>query len=95
MPRGNLHGLSAFAIDPRTGALHPIGQAAMLPWRPIHVSTDMTGSHALLVAYNDPSGVTVHRIHADGTIGAQVQQPVTLDTGIYAHQIRGIRPTRR
>jgi 6-phosphogluconolactonase (cycloisomerase 2 family) len=42
----------------------------------------------VLVAYNDPSGVTVHRLNADGTIGALVNQPNALDTGIYAHQVR-------
>jgi 6-phosphogluconolactonase (cycloisomerase 2 family) len=41
-----------------------------------------------LIAYNDPSAVTVHRINPDGTIGAPVNQPGKLDAGIYAHQIR-------
>jgi hypothetical protein len=31
-------------------------------------------SFAALVAYNSPSGVTVHRIAADGTVGEQVKQ---------------------
>ena len=35
-----------------------------------------------------PSGVTVHRLNADGTIGALVNQPSMLDMGIYAHQVR-------
>jgi 6-phosphogluconolactonase (cycloisomerase 2 family) len=42
----------------------------------------------LLIAYNNPSNVTVHRINADGTIGDMVNQPEKLDTGIYGHQIR-------
>jgi 6-phosphogluconolactonase (cycloisomerase 2 family) len=29
----------------------------------------------------------VHRINADGTIGAEVKQDAKLDTGVYAHQI--------
>ena len=41
----------------------------------------------LLTAYNNPSNVTVHRLNADGTIGAPVAQPGNLDTGIYAHQV--------
>ena len=41
----------------------------------------------LLTAYNNPSNVTVHRLNADGTIGAPVAQPEKLDAGIYAHQI--------
>ncbi len=48
----------------------------------------------LLAAYNTPSGVTVHRLKADGTIGAPVAQPGNLDTGIYAHQIR-VAPDNR
>ena len=87
VPRGKLHGLSAFRIDPRSGALQPIGQPVSLPSRPIHLSVDISGTH-VLVAYNDPSGVTVHQLKADGTIGALVNQPSMLDTGIYAHQVR-------
>lgn len=84
---GSAHGLSAFRIDPSSGALLPHGQPATLASRPIHVSMDVPGTH-LLTAYNDPSGVTVHRIEADGTIGAQVKEPAGLDVGIYAHQVR-------
>jgi 6-phosphogluconolactonase len=86
-PHGKLHGVSAFRIDPRSGALQPIGQSVSLASRPIHLSTDISGTH-VLIAYNDPSGVTVHRLNADGTIGALVSQPSMLDTGIYAHQVR-------
>ena len=87
VPRGTLHGVSAFRIDPRSGALQPIGQPTSLASRPIHLSTDISGTN-VLIAYNDPSGVTVHRLNADGTIGALVDQPSMLDTGIYAHQVR-------
>jgi 6-phosphogluconolactonase (cycloisomerase 2 family) len=40
------------------------------------------------VAYNNPSSVSVHRIEADGAVGAEVVQAATLDCGIFAHQIR-------
>ena len=83
----NHHGVTAFRIDPTSGALHPHGQAVSLPSRPIHISTDISGAH-VLIAYNDPSGVTVHSIAADGTIAAQVSQTARLDAGIYAHQVR-------
>ena len=86
-PRGDQHGLSAFRIDPVSGALIPHGAPASLPARPIHVTTDIPGTH-VLVAYNDPSGLTVHRIQPDGTIGGQVKPPAPLDVGIYGHQIR-------
>jgi 6-phosphogluconolactonase (cycloisomerase 2 family) len=86
-PSGSQHGLSAFSIDPASGALLPHGQPASLPSRPIHVTTDIPGTH-VLAAYNDPSGVTVHRIEPDGAIGSQVKEPSGLDVGIYGHQVR-------
>jgi 6-phosphogluconolactonase len=86
-PSGSQHGLTAFRIDPSSGALVPYGPPASLPSRPIHVTTDIPGTH-VLTAYNDPSGVTVHRIEPDGTIGSQVKQPQPLDVGIYGHQVR-------
>ena len=83
---GDQHYANALAIDPASGALRPHGAAAALPSRPIHCSVDRRGDY-LLTAYNDPSNVTVHRLDADGTIGAGVAQPEKRDTGIYAHQI--------
>jgi 6-phosphogluconolactonase len=78
---------NAFRIDPATGALTPHGQPVSLPSRPIHTSVDIDGAY-LLTAYNEPSSLTVHRINRDGTLGERVNQPNTLDTGKYAHQIR-------
>ena len=86
-PKGNQHGLSAFHIDPTSGALLPHGAPAALPSRPIHVTTDVPGTH-VLVAYNDPSGLTVHRIEPNGIVGTQVKPPAPLDVGIYGHQVR-------
>jgi 6-phosphogluconolactonase len=85
--KGDQHGLTAFQIDPSSGALTPYGKPAALPSRPIHVTTDIPGTH-VLTAYNDPSGLTVHRINPDGTIGSLVEQPSALDVGIYGHQVR-------
>jgi 6-phosphogluconolactonase len=90
---GDKHYANALAIDPATGALRSHGDAAPLPSRPIHACVDAGGQY-LLTAYNSPSGVTVHRLNADGMIGAPVAQPANLDTGIYAHQIR-IAPDNR
>src|SRR5579864_9119522 len=86
-PSGSQHGLTAFRIDSTTGALLPHVQPASLPSRPIHVTTDIPGTH-VLAAYNDPSGVTVHQIEPDGTVGSQVKEPPGLDVGIYGHQVR-------
>jgi 6-phosphogluconolactonase len=84
---GDKHYATAYRVDPASGALAPHGQPQMLPSRPIHTSVDQAGQY-LLIAYNDPSSVTVHRLNEDGTIGDQVKQTERLDTGIYAHQIR-------
>lgn len=83
---GDTHRANALTIDPARGALQLHGPAAALPSRPIHCSVDVSGQY-LLTTYNNPSNVTVHRLNADGTIGAPVAQPEKLDAGIYAHQI--------
>src|SRR6201999_4579729 len=85
--KGDRHFLSARRIDPGSGALTAHGPDAPLAARPIHMSLDRTGAYAL-VAYNSPSGATVHRIAADGTIGEEVKQTEKPDGGIFAHQIR-------
>jgi 6-phosphogluconolactonase len=84
---GTEHGLSSFAIDPLTKALHRIGDDITLRQRPIHVATDATFEH-VLIAYNEPSAISVHRILPDGGVGDEVLQPANLDTGTFAHQIR-------
>lgn len=84
--RGDRHGVTAFRVDP-SGALHVQGAPASLRSRPIHITGDAQGRH-LLVAYNDPSGVSVHGISADGSVGAEVPQSAGLDVGVYAHQVR-------
>ena len=92
-PRGRDHRVTAFRIDPISGALTPHGAPATLPSRPIHVTTDRTGTH-VLTAFNDPSGVTVHRLRQDGAIGEEVRPPDPLDAGIYGHQVR-VAPSNR
>jgi 6-phosphogluconolactonase len=92
-PVGDKHGVTAFRVDPVSGALQPHGAAAPLRSRPIHITGDIPGKH-LLVAYNDPSGVSVHTINPDGTVGVEVRQPGNLDVGIYAHQVR-VMPANR
>ena len=87
VPSGKNHGVSAFRIDPSSGALQPIGKSAALPARPIHLSVDIPGTH-VLVAFNIPSSIQVYRLNPDGTIGGLLKQPSMLDTGIYAHQVR-------
>jgi 6-phosphogluconolactonase len=86
-PTGNRHGISAYRIDAASGILTPHGQPASLPSRPIYITTDMDGAH-VISAHNIPSGLTVHRILPDGTVGEEVKQTGKLDFGIYGHQVR-------
>lgn len=81
------HGVTAFRIDPSNGALQPHGQPISVAARSVFITVDKPGKF-LIVAYNDPSGVTVHKIEADGTLGGPVPQSAGLDFGIYAHQVR-------
>lgn len=90
---GDNHHLSAFRIDPDSGALTSHGAPVQIKHRPIHVTTDVPSAHAF-VAYSEPSGLSVHRIKQDGTLGEEVQQPGIVDAGSYAHQVR-VTPSNR
>ncbi len=91
-PRGDRHGITAFRVD-TNGVLHQQGAPAALGSRPIHITGDGAERH-LLVAYNDPSGVSVHSINADGSVGGEVPQRASIDPGVYAHQVR-VLPSNR
>src|SRR5262252_5566652 len=86
-PAGTEHHVTAFRIDPATGALSKHGEAIPLPTRPIHISTDIPSEY-LLVAFNNPSAVRVYRINKDFTPGEEVSEPAPIDAGIFAHQVR-------
>src|SRR5882762_7626493 len=90
---GTEHHVSAFSIDPASGALTPHGAPIRLPTRPIHMSTDIP-SENILVAFNNPSALRVYRINKDLTPGEEVKQPGTIDAGIFAHQVR-VAPDNR
>jgi 6-phosphogluconolactonase len=84
---GYCHHVAAFRIDPVSGALTPHGEPIPLPLRMIHMTTDISSEH-VLIAYNDPSGIGVFKIRPEGGLGAPVDQPASLDYGIFAHQVR-------
>src|SRR5258706_4168188 len=90
---GTEHHVTAFHIDPASGALTPHGQPIPLPTRPIHISTDIP-SENILVAFNNPSALHVYRINKDFTPGEEVKQPGPIDAGIFAHQVR-VAPDNR
>jgi 6-phosphogluconolactonase len=85
-PEAGGHGAQAFRVG-ADGTLTAHGPLVKLAHRPIHATVDHAGRY-LLIAYNVPSSITVHRLDADGTIGEEIKQQAVLDTGIYAHQIR-------
>src|SRR5438093_13321432 len=84
---GTEHHVTAFSIDPASGALTSHGAPIRLPTRPIHMSTDIP-SENILVAFNNPSAVRVYRVNEDFTPGDEVKQPGPIDAGIFAHQVR-------
>lgn len=90
---GTEHHVTAFRIDPASGALTPHGAPIRLPMRPIHMTTDIP-SENILVAFNNPSALHVYRINKDFTPGEEVQQPGPIDVGIFAHQVR-VTPDNR
>ncbi len=81
------HYLSAFKIDPVTGALQPIGSDVALPDRPINITVDKSAEH-VLVAYNRSGTLDVYKITEDGSVGQAVIQPERPDAAIYPHQVR-------
>jgi 6-phosphogluconolactonase len=91
---GNTHHVSAFNIDPTSGALSPHGAPIKLPTRPIHMATDIPSEY-ILVAFSNPSGIRVYRINADATPGEEVAQTAAIDPGIFAHQVRATPDNRQ
>jgi 6-phosphogluconolactonase (cycloisomerase 2 family) len=90
---GTEHHVTAFRIDPETGALTSHGEPIRLPTRPVHMTTDIP-SENILVAFNNPSALHVYRINKDCTPGEEVRQPGPIDAGIFAHQVR-VTPDNR
>src|SRR3979490_3224617 len=86
-PAGTDHHVSAFRIDPDSGAPAPHRKPIRLPTRPIHITTDIPSRHAL-VAFNNPSALRVYTINGDATLGEEVPQRGPIDAGIYGHQVR-------
>ena len=92
-PAGTEHHVTAFRIDPASGALTRHGEPIRLPTRPIHMTTDVPSEH-ILVAFNNPSALRVYRVNQDFTPGEEVRQPGPIDPGIFAHQVR-VTPDNR
>lgn len=86
------HYLNAFHVD-SSGTLTPFGGAVPLARRPIYVTVDQGGAY-LISAYSGPSGISVHRLNVDGSIGDEIEQDADLDVGFYAHAVQ-MMPSNR
>jgi 6-phosphogluconolactonase (cycloisomerase 2 family) len=86
-PVGDRHHVTAFSVDPESGALTQHGEPIPLPTRPIHIATDIPSRH-ILAAFSNPGAFRVYRINEDATLGGEVQQGEPIDPGIYPHQVR-------
>ncbi len=84
---GGQHHLTAFRIDPDSGALSIIATPVPIRARPINITVDALGKF-LLAAYNVPSTMSVHPLGPDGAIEPEIKQTASIDGGVYAHQIR-------
>lgn len=92
--KADMNHVSAYRIDSATGGLAPHGQQKPLPARAVNVCVDPSGNYAIN-AHNLPkSGLTIHRINRDGTLGPEVEQPAGLEFGPYPHQVM-IAPSGR
>lgn len=80
--------VSAFAVEPGTGGvLRPLGEPKPLSRRAVHMCVDPSGRF-VLNGHNFPtSGITVHRVGSDGSVGEELDQRGGIDYGIYPHQV--------
>lgn len=84
--KADVNHVSAYRIGP-DGALTAHGEPRPLPHRAVHMCVDPSGRF-VLNAHNLPrSGITIHRIESDGTLGEEIRQAEALDYGIYPHQV--------
>ena len=81
---GTQHYVCVLTIE-NDGSLQHHSDPLTLRSRPVHLTTDRTSQHILL-AYNSPSGLSVHRVKKDGSLGEEIRQS-SFDLGACAHQI--------
>jgi 6-phosphogluconolactonase len=79
-------GVSAFAIDPKSGELKPLNQQSSEGGGPCHVSVDKLGTHVLVANYGGGS-LAVLPIEKDGRLGKA--------TAFVQHQGSSVDPQRQ
>lgn len=91
--KADINHVSAYRID-ASGRLSPAGTPQTLPHRAVNVCLDPAGRYTVN-AHNLPkSGLTIHRVNPDGSVGAEVTQPPGIECGPYPHQVR-VAPSGR
>lgn len=63
------------------------GDIVTLPERPIHLTTDNTSAHVLVI-YGGKPGMTVYTTLDDGAIGREIPRASTFDFGTKPHHVR-------
>jgi 6-phosphogluconolactonase len=92
--KADINHVTAYRIDPASGSLAIDGAPKVIPHRAVNVCTDPAGRYAIN-AHNLPtSGLTIHAVNSDGTLGEAVVQPAGLVFGPYPHQVR-VAPSGR
>ena len=84
--KGTKHQLCACNLNTKDGTIEDIINSVGLPYRPLHLSIDRQKKH-VLVAYNNPCFISVHRLEPNGAISSPIKQDINLDEGIFGHQI--------
>lgn len=84
---GKDHWVCAVRTDPEHGAPGFQGELVRVPCRPVHLTCD-DPTTVVIIAYNDPAGIEVIRVHEDGSLDESIPQRFDVDTGIYPHQVR-------
>lgn len=82
---GTEHFLCAYQVRP-DGGMRAHGEMICLSTRPVHLTLDRESRHALVTCAN-PSGIVVHRINSNGTLGEVVKQLAAIELEKTAHQL--------
>jgi 6-phosphogluconolactonase len=83
---GNPNGVSAFALDPKTGKLTFLNQVSSQGSGPCHLAVDGTGRWLVVANYNNGT-MAVIPVHPDGSLGEATQ--------VERHQAAAGRPQRQ
>jgi 6-phosphogluconolactonase len=84
--QANTGGVSAFAVDPKTGDLHLLNQRPTGGTAPCFISLDQSGKYLFVANYGTGS-VAVFRRNPDGSLGKRAQ--------LWQHEGHSVNPNRQ